>query len=174
MDPTGVLNNLTLKLSFRQPPSIKALNNMNASTQKNQLPVKCSRKCCLICAKVLCTDKKVEVLTGDNNFETINAARFSCKTRNLVYVLFDKNTREVYYVGHTGQSLETRIYQHTGGKKLKGGNSKFRDGLLDDQRRHLEVQKGTVEVRRPEAGKKRRKISGRLPAILSFWRQSWG
>ena len=74
----------------------------------------------------------MEVLTGDNNFETINAARFSCKTRNLVYVLFDKNTREVYYVGHTGQSLETRIYQHTGGKKLKGGNSKFRDGLLDD------------------------------------------
>ena len=35
-------------------------------------------------------------------------------------------------VGHTGQSLECRIYQHTGGKKRRGGNSKFRNGLLND------------------------------------------
>ena len=132
MDPTGLLKNLTLKLSFRQPPSIKTLNNMTASTAKNQNPVKCKRKCCLICEKVLCTDKTVKVTTGDNKKETIQAARFSCKTRNVVYILFDVFSREVYYVGHTGQSLENRIYQHTGGKKLKGGNSKFRNGLLQD------------------------------------------
>ena len=132
MDPSGALKNLTLKVSFRQPPSIKSLNNMAASTQKNQSPVKCLRKCCLICEKALCIDKKVKVLTGNNDWETINAARFSCKTRNLVYIIFDKNTKKVFYVGHTGQSLESRIYQHTGGKKLKGGNSKFRYGLLDD------------------------------------------
>ena len=105
---------------------------MSASTQKNQEPVKCHRKCCEICAKLLCTDKKVKVLTGDNNWEILNSARFSCKTRNLVYVLFDQVTKKVYYVGHTGQSLENRINQHTGGKKRKGGNSKFRDGLLEE------------------------------------------
>ena len=132
MDPSGLLKNLTLKVSFRQPPSIKSMNNMFASTHRNQKPVKCGRKCCLICEKVLCTDKQIEVITGNNEKEILYAARFSCKTRNLVYIVFEKFTKKVLYVGHTGQSLESRIYQHTGGKKLKGGNSKFRYGLLPD------------------------------------------
>ena len=51
----------------------------------------------------------------------------------MIYIVFDIDTKEVFYVGHTDQPVSTRIYQHCGGKKsVKGGNSKFRRGLLTD------------------------------------------
>ena len=89
------------------------------------------------------------------------AARFSCRTRNVIYIVFCPNTFKVYYVGHTGQSISTRFYQHTGGKRQqKGGNKKFRFGMLPDSnvnKIHFKItaiQSHPSRVRRKELEKK--------------------
>ena len=105
--------------------------------KQNKTPQKCNRKKCLICQHALCTEPKVEIKSGDGTIHEVHAARFSCKSRNVIYIIFDKKTKVCYYVGHTGQSIESRIYQHTGGKKnMKGGNSKFKNGFVTDKSKH--------------------------------------
>ena len=129
LDTTGVLITVTIKISKRQPPSIKSLNNMYSVAHINNLPCKCNRKFCEFC-KNICIDPLVVLSTSHGEDIEIKAARFSCKTRYLVYIIFDETSKQALYVGHTGQAIETRFHSHMGGKKKKSGKSKIRNGFL--------------------------------------------
>ena len=166
LDPTGTMKNLTVKVSFRQPPSIGTRNSMITSAHVNKKPVACGDHKCTFCKYIICTDKKVTLFDKYDNPLIINAARFSCRTRNVVYIIFCTLTFKVYYVGHTGQSISTRFYQHCGGKRQqRGGNSKFRQGMLEDSNenkihfRITAIQSHPSRVRRKELEKKWIKIS---------------
>ena len=75
-------------------------------------------------------DKIVELYDAEGNLHEIRAARFTCKSSNLIYFIFLPQTKKALYIGHTGQSLLTRLYQHRGGKKKNSGKSKIRYGFV--------------------------------------------
>ena len=112
LDSENALTKVTVKLSKRQPPSIAAQNNLDCTRHANNSPVQCPKaNNCPLCRHIL-TDKTWTDFYGRVHFQ----ARFSCKTRNLVYILYDENTNRALYVGHTGQTIGTRFYQHRKGK----------------------------------------------------------
>ena len=129
MDDSGILNNIHIKISKRQPPSVGTLNNMRSGAHNDQDPVRCGRKICDICP-LICTSKTVSLVQPEGEFVEFKAARFTCKSHNLIYFIFDPISREPLYIGHTGQKLLTRMYQHRGGKKKNSGKSKIRFGFL--------------------------------------------
>ena len=129
MDEKGQLNNVHIKISKRQPPSVGTRNNMLSGAHLDQNPAKCNRSFCDICP-VLCMDKIVELYDINGNLVQIRATRFSCKTSNVIYFIFLPETGEVLYIGHTGQSLLTRLFQHRGGKKRNSGKTKIRYGFV--------------------------------------------
>ena len=131
MDDTGVLNNIHVKISKRQPASVATLNNMLSGAHADQNPVKCGRKICDVCP-VISLSKTIDLLDQDGNIHTIKAARFTCKSANVIYFIFDPITKMPLYIGHTGQKLLSRMYQHRGGKKNNSGKSKIRYGFVKD------------------------------------------
>ena len=131
MDDTGVLNNIHVKISKRQPPSVGTLNNMRSGAHTDQNPVRCGRKICDICP-LICLSKTVNLIDPEGETHEIKAARFTCKSHNLIYFIFDPIKSEPLYIGHTGQMLLTRMYQHRGGKKKNSGKSKIRFGFKKD------------------------------------------
>ena len=104
---------------------------MLSGAHADQNPVKCGRKICDICP-VICLLKTVDLLDPDGNLHSLRAARFTCKSHNLIYFIFDPVTQSPLYIGHTGQKLLSRMYQHRGGKKKNSGKSKIRFGFLKD------------------------------------------
>ena len=119
LDSEQILTNVTVKLSKRQPPSIAAQNNLNCTRPTCNKPVKCPKgNACPLCRHI-----HTEHTWTDNNGHVHVLARFSCKTRNLVYILYDEPTNCVLYVGHTGQTIGTRFYQHRKGKSSIRNNS---------------------------------------------------
>ena len=129
MDDSGALNNIHIKISKRQPPSVGTLNNMLSGAHADQNPVRCGRKICDTCP-VISLSKTVILIDPNEVLHTIKAARFTCKSRNLIYFIFDPITKVPLYIGHTGQQLLSRMYQHRGGKKKNSGKSKIRFGFL--------------------------------------------
>lgn len=129
MDDTGMLNNIHIKISKRQPPSVGTLNNMLSGAHTDQNPARCGRKICDTCP-VICLLKSVDLLDFEGRLHSIRAARFTCKSSNLIYFIFDPVTFKPLYIGHTGRKLLTRMYEHRGGKKKNSGKSKIRFGFL--------------------------------------------
>ena len=130
-DQTGFLNNVHVKISKRQPASVSTRNNMMAAPHVDHTPAKCSRQICDICP-VICTEKVVSLLDYQGENHDIRAARFTCKSSNLIYFFFLPPSNRPLYIGHTGQQLLKRIYQHRGGKKKNSGKSKIRYGFVKD------------------------------------------
>ena len=130
-DPTGGTSNINIQISRRQPPSIKSQNNMITSANQNTHPTKCGRTCCDLCP-LISTDKVFEIVDYNGVEHKLQAARFSCKSSNLVYFIFDTKNKRALYCGHTGQALETRFRQHRGGKKKNSGKSRIRYGFLPE------------------------------------------
>ena len=112
MDDEDILTNCTVKLSKRQPPSVAARNNI-ASTQPTQEvgPMRCYKQNCKTCKHIF-----IASTWTDNDNYSHKIARFSCKSRNLIYILIEPDTNEVLYVGHTGQTIHARMNQHRIGK----------------------------------------------------------
>ena len=91
----------------------------------------CSRRICDICP-VICTEKTVALQDHCGEWHEIRAARFTCKSSNLIYFIYLPDSGTPLYIGHTGQQLLKRMYQHRGGKKKNSGKSNIRYGFVKD------------------------------------------
>ena len=119
MDSENILTQCTVKLSMRQPPSVAARNNILSTQLLDQHgPTKCFKPKCKTCKHIL-----LESTWTDNSNYTHKIANFSCKSRNLIYILIEPSNNTVLYVGHTGQTIGTRMNQHRVGKSCIRNNS---------------------------------------------------
>ena len=86
----------------------------------NSSPTPCGHKKCKICDLII-TMPSITI-----SGHRLNLARFSCQSRNLIYIIISPDLKTCYYVGHTGQALATRISQHRNTKsKFKTFNYKI-------------------------------------------------
>ena len=86
----------------------------------------CNRKSCVTCTSRLCYDKYyTNYTTKTDYFISFNG---SCQTKNCVYIIKCKHEGCKYqYVGHTINSISSRISQHKSTIKRGGGCKILRD-----------------------------------------------
>ena len=86
----------------------------------------CNRKSCVTCTSRLCYDKYyTNYTTKTDYFISFNG---SCQTKNCVYIIKCKREGCKYqYVGHTINSISSRISQHKSTIKRGGGCKILRD-----------------------------------------------
>ena len=146
MDTSHILSHLTIKISKRQPASIAGQNTIMSSAHKNNNPQPCPSQTCHTCSRMH-RDKMWVSSSG----LSLTQARWSCKTKNLIYFCVDPITNEVYYIGHTGQTIGTRFYQHKKGK-LKLRTSTYKIVAISGSEsivKRLEVEQHYIELLDP-------------------------
>jgi len=96
-----------LKFSFRQQPSLGSSLIIKNSGHKHPKPVKCKENACKICP-LLFTDTYWKSNCGI----TLKTARATCCSHYIIYIIIEKATNEVLYVGQTAQKMNTRVSEH--------------------------------------------------------------
>ena len=91
------------KMDFWTPPRI--IWSSLACTDDR--PVTCGMNACKIC----CDLYTLPYWTSNDGLK-LKVGRITCKSKNLIYILIDKSTNEVLYVGQTCQNLNTRLGQN--------------------------------------------------------------
>ena len=95
------------KFSFRQQPSLGSSLIIKNSGHKHADPVKCEEYACKICP-LLFTEKYWK----SNNGTSLKTARATCNSHYVIYILVEKTTNNVLYIGQTAQKMNTRVGAH--------------------------------------------------------------
>ena len=93
--------------SFRQPPKLSTKLIWSSLTCPDDRPTKCGMNACKICKDLYTSSSWTS-----NEGVTLKVGRITCKSKNVIYILTDKASNEVLYVGQTCQSLNTRLGQN--------------------------------------------------------------
>ena len=96
-----------IRRSFRQPPKLSMKLIWSSLACADDRPVTCGMNACKIC----CDLYTQPYWTSNEGFK-LKVGRITCKSKNLIYILIDKVTNEVLYVGQTCQNLNTRLGQN--------------------------------------------------------------
>ena len=78
--------------------------------ETNPGSVRCTRKKCIICDKHLSQEKRFVSCQTKESFSL--RGRFSCDTKNVIYLISCQKCGKAQYVGQTQNSLRERFYLH--------------------------------------------------------------
>jgi predicted GIY-YIG superfamily endonuclease len=95
------------KLSFRQQPSLSSSLIIKNSGHKHPEPVKCKENACKICP-LLFTGTEWKSNCG----LVLRTARATCCSHYIIYIMIEKASNEVLYIGQTAQKMNTRVSKH--------------------------------------------------------------
>ena len=100
-------DSVVIKTSFRQPPSINTQLIWTSLPCPHPAPCPCKQNACRTC-KDLYTHN---TWTSNSGFK-LDIMRATCSTRHTIYILVDKQSNTVIYVGQTAQKLNQRLGQN--------------------------------------------------------------
>ena len=98
---------VVIKRSFRQPPSLATKMIFRSLAFPHPNPVPCGQNACKICPLLYCNTH-----WSSNEGFKVKVARITCGSRDVIYILVDRLSNTVEYIGQTKQRLNTRIGQN--------------------------------------------------------------